>query len=102
MKEILTALRQTYCRSIGVEYMHLQEPVERKWLQERMEPVRNAEPNAAEKRRILEKLHHSTIFETFLNKKYPGQTRFSLEGANVLIPTLDYLLTCAGESGCRE
>jgi 2-oxoglutarate dehydrogenase E1 component len=103
LKEILTALKQTYCRSIGVEYMHLQDPGERKWLQERMEPVRNL-PNLTdtEKRRILEKLYHSTQFESFLNKKYPGQTRFSLEGADVLIPTLDYLLTGAGENGCRE
>ncbi|MFH0729831.1 MAG: 2-oxoglutarate dehydrogenase E1 component [Pseudomonadota bacterium] len=103
LKEILSALKETYCRSIGVEYMHLQDPAERKWLQGRMEPERNRPKlTAAEKRRILEKLHHSTLFETFLNKKYPGQTRFSLEGADVLIPTLDYLLTCAGESGCRE
>jgi len=103
LKEILSALKETYCRSIGVEYMHLQDPAERKWLQQRMEPVRNRPKlKAAEKFRILEKLHHSTIFETFLNKKYPGQTRFSLEGADALIPTLDYLLTQAGESGCRE
>jgi 2-oxoglutarate dehydrogenase E1 component len=103
LKEILSALKETYCRSIGVEYMHLQDPAERKWLQERMELGRNRPKlDAAEKLRILEKLHHSTIFETFLNKKYPGQTRFSLEGADALIPTLDYLLTHAGESGCRE
>lgn len=103
LKEILAALKETYCRSIGVEYMHLQDPAERKWLQEHMEPERNRPRlDIAEKRRILEKLHHSTIFETFFNKNYPGQTRFSLEGADALIPTLDYLLTCAGESGCRE
>lgn len=103
LKEIIAALKETYCRGIGVEYMHLQDPTERKWLQERMESGKNR-PNldTAEKLRILEKLHHSNRFETFLNKKYPGQTRFSLEGADALIPTLDFLLTHAGEKGCTE
>ena len=55
-----------------------------------------------QKLRILEKLHHSTLFETFLNKKYPGQTRFSLEGADALIPTLVLSSNLAGENGCRE
>ncbi len=103
LQEILKALRETYCRSIGVEYMHLQDPNERRWLQERMEPNRNRPALSIEERmRILEKLHHALMFETFLNKKYPGQTRFSLEGAEGLIPTLDFLLTCAAENGSRE
>lgn len=101
--DILKALKETYCRSVGVEYMHLQDPAERKWLQERMEPARNRpDLDPSVRRRILEKLHQSDVFETFLNKKYPGQTRFSLEGADVIISTLDSLLTCAADNGCRE
>jgi 2-oxoglutarate dehydrogenase E1 component len=103
LRQILQALKETYCRSIGVEYMHLQDPGERKWLQDRMEPNRNRPVlSLAERLRILEKLHHALVFEGFLNKKYPGQTRFSLEGAEALIPTLDFLLTCAAEDGCQE
>ncbi|MDX9786485.1 MAG: 2-oxoglutarate dehydrogenase E1 component [Desulfobacterales bacterium] len=103
LRDIIKALKETYCRSIGVEYMHLQDPGERQWLQSQMEPMRNR-PNfsAAEKRRILEKLHHCNEFEAFLNKQYPGQTRFSLEGADVVIPVLDFLLSLAAENGCKE
>ncbi len=92
LKEILRVLRETYCRSIGVEYMHIQDPEERKWLQERMESTRNRPQLTNDARlRIHDKLCQSHLFESFLNRKYPGQTRFSLEGAEVLIPMLDAL-----------
>ncbi len=103
LKEIMGALRETYCREIGVEYMHLQDPEERAWLQERMEPERNRpDLSADQRRRILEKLCQSELFESFLNRKYPGQTRFSLEGADVVIPVLDALVDHAGNLGVKE
>jgi 2-oxoglutarate dehydrogenase E1 component len=103
LRDILAGFRQTYSRSIGVEYMHLQDPAERAWLIERMEPVRNAPAlEASEKRRILEKLIHSAVFEQFLNTKYVGVTRFSLEGSDALIPGLDALVERAAGRGCRE
>ncbi len=103
LQEIVSALKETYCRSIGVEYLHLQDPVERKWLQERMELSHNRPNlNKDEKIVILKKLHHAALFETLLNKKYPGQTRFSLEGAEALIPMLDALVVRAAEGGCSN
>ena len=103
LKDIVTALKETYCRAIGVEYMHLQDPAERQWLQERMEPQRNRpELSAEEKLRILNKLYQSSLFEFFLNKKYPGQTRFSLEGADTIIAMLDVLVNYAAARGVEE
>ena len=103
LQEIIKALKETYCRSIGVEYMHLQDPAERYWLQERMEPVRNRPAlTRNEKIRVLEKLHQAALFEQFLHKKYVGQTRFSLEGGESLIPMLDILLAHVAEQDCRE
>ncbi len=103
LAEILALLRETYCRSLGVEFMHLQDPGERRWLQDRMEPVRNRPVlDSTERRHILFRLLQSTLFEGFLNKKYVGVTRFSLEGGDALIPLLDALIAHASEAGCRE
>jgi len=103
LKEIVGRLKQTYCHSVGVEYMHLQDPDERRWLQARMEPVKNqVELTADERVDILKKLSAASLFEGFLNKKYVGVTRFSLEGGEALIPFLDVLRRRAVESGCRE
>ncbi|MGD9364104.1 MAG: 2-oxoglutarate dehydrogenase E1 component [Desulfobacteraceae bacterium] len=103
LKDILNVLKQTYCRSVGVEYMHLQDPDERSWLQARMEPVRNKpEPDDGEKRRILEKLTHAAMLEQFLNKKYQAVTRFSLEGGDALIPMLDSMLQHLAGLGATE
>jgi 2-oxoglutarate dehydrogenase E1 component len=103
LKKIIQALKETYCRSIGVEFMHLQDPSERRWLLDRMEPVRNRpDLKPAAKQRILHGLVQSAIFEQFLNKKYIGVTRFSLEGADALIPALDFLIQHLAESGGRE
>ncbi len=103
LKDIIAALRQTYCRSIGVEYMHLQDPDERRWLQERMEPTGNQpQLDASERIRILEKLCQSAIFEQFLNKKYVGVTRFSLEGGDAVIPLMDTLIERAAQQGVEE
>ncbi len=103
LKEIIQALKETYCRSIGVEFMHLQDPSERRWLLERMEPVRNRpkfEPAA--KRRILNSLVKTALFEQFLNKKYIGVTRFSLEGGDGLIAALDFLIEHSAQNGAKE
>ena len=103
LEEILGILKQTYCRSIGAEYMHLQDPDERAWLQKQMEPVRNRPRlDASERRRILEMLVRSAMFEQVLNKKYQAVTRFSLEGGDALIPTLDALLRRLARLGGRE
>ena len=103
LRDIINILKQTYCRSIGVEFTHLQDPDERRWLQDRMEPVRNRpDLNPEDKLRILEKLYQSALFEQFLHKTYLGQTRFSLEGAETIIPMLDLLVSFAGRQGCRE
>ena len=103
LEKIIDALRQTYCQSIGVEYMHLQDPDERQWLQDRMEPSRNLTNYNREVRvRAMEKLYQAALFEAYLNKRYTAQTRFSLEGAEALIPMLDVLLTRVSGQGCRE
>ncbi len=101
--EILKALKETYCRSIGVEFMHLQDPGEREWLLDRMEPNRNRPSlNPSEKHRILEKLSRAALFEQFLNKKFLAVTRFSLEGGDALIPALGDLLDKVAQKECRE
>jgi 2-oxoglutarate dehydrogenase E1 component len=103
LQKILAALKETYCRSVGVEYMHLQDPSERQWLQERMEPSRNRSAlSKDEKIRILQKLYQTSLFERFLHRRYLGQTRFSLEGAEALIPMLDALFAQVAEQGCKE
>jgi 2-oxoglutarate dehydrogenase E1 component len=103
LKEILVRLKETYCRSIGVEYMHIQDPEERRWLQDRMEPIQNRpQVKTAEKMIILERLYQTALFEAYLNKKYMGVTRFSLEGGDVVIPLLDTLVRQVTENGCRE
>ena len=103
LKEILPRLKETYCRSIGVEYMHIQDPEERHWLQDRMEPIQNRlQIETAEKMTILKRLYQTALFEAYLNKKYMGVTRFSLEGGDVVIPLLDTLVRQVAENGCRE
>lgn len=103
LNELIQALRETYCRSIGIEYLHLQDPGERLWLQERMEPSRNRpDPDSATQRRILEKLYQATLFEQFLHARYAGQKRFSIEGAEVIVAMLDALFHREAARGCRE
>src|SRR5205823_9284442 len=93
----------TYCRTIGVEYMHIQDTHIRRWLQERMEPRRN-QPNFTrrQKLRILMNLHFAELFERFLQTRYVGQKRFSLEGSETLIPLLDAIVEKAGDGGVQE
>src|SRR5438105_4505487 len=103
LRDILDTLRETYCGKIGPEYMHIQETVQKKWLQDRMEPSRNPDAlDGAAKRRILKKLNDAEAFEKFLHTKYVGHKRFSLEGAESLIPMLDYLFNAATDDGVIE
>ncbi|MEI8355379.1 MAG: thiamine pyrophosphate-dependent enzyme, partial [Deltaproteobacteria bacterium] len=96
LREIVEVMRETYCRSIGVEFMHIQEHLEREWLIERMETARNRPQLSLEKRLSIQgKLLQTTLFEAFLNRKFPGETRFSLEGGETLIPMLDEIVTSA-------
>ena len=101
LREILRMLRDAYCRTAGIEYMHIQDPAQRAWWQERLE--RDWEDIAdEERRRILTKLEQAEAFETFLQTKYVGQKRFSLEGGESLIVALDRLLDAAAHDGLDE
>ncbi len=103
LRGLLKALRDTYCRHIGVEYLHIQDTRIRRWLQERMEPSRNQPAFARrQKLRILMELHFAELFERFLHARYLGQKRFSLEGGETLLPVLDAVVEKAADSGVRE
>src|ERR1039457_2977331 len=92
LREILGVLRDSYCRTVGVEYMHMQNPDERSWLQARVERP-HGRSDHDEQVQILSRLNVAEAFEMFLQTKYVGQRRFSLEGAESLIPLLDAVLT---------
>jgi 2-oxoglutarate dehydrogenase E1 component len=103
LREIIALLNRTYCRTIGVEFMHGEDPAIRRWLQERMESSGNqAQLTREEKLRILKRLTDAETLETFLHKKYIGAKRFSLEGGESLIPLIDWLIEEFGEKGGEE
>ncbi len=103
LREIIERLQSTYCRSIGVQYMHIDDMQVRGWLQERMEPTGNRLTLSREKQlRILTRLTDGVIFEQFIQKKYIGAKRFSLEGGETLIPLLDMAIEEAGAQGLNE
>ena len=101
LRDILGVLRDAYSRTIGVEYMHIQEPDEKAWIQRQFEGV-HVEPTADEKLEILASLNAAEAFERFLHTKYLGQKRFSLEGSETLIPMLQFLLDEAADAGMEE
>jgi multifunctional 2-oxoglutarate metabolism enzyme len=101
LRDILGVLRDSYCRRIGIEYMHIQDPEERRWIQQRVEQ-RHVKPSSEEQRHILTRLNAAEAFETFLQTKYVGQKRFSLEGAESVIPLLDEILQSSAEGGLDE
>jgi 2-oxoglutarate dehydrogenase, E1 component len=101
LRDILGVLRDSYCRTTGIEYMHIQDPVQRKWIQDKVERP-YAKPTHDEQLRIMAKLNEAEAFETFLQTKYVGQKRFSLEGGESLIALLDTILQGAAESGMDE
>jgi 2-oxoglutarate dehydrogenase E1 component len=103
LREILERMRNTYCRSIGVQFMHIDDLAKKNWLQERMEGSQNRiELSRAEQLRILTRLTDAVIFEEFLQKKFLGAKSFSLEGSESLIPLLDLAIERAGEQGVEE
>ncbi|NYD71688.1 2-oxoglutarate dehydrogenase E1 component [Herbiconiux flava] len=101
LRDILGVLRDSYCRKIGIEYMHIQDPAQRRWIQEKIERP-YAKPGHDEQMRILEKLNEAEAFETFLQTKYVGQKRFSLEGGESTIALLDAIIQGAAEEGLDE
>jgi len=100
LREMLTWLQTTYCRSIGVQFMHIDSMQVRQWLQDRMERTANRlKLSRSEQIRILERLSDSVVFEEFVQKKYVGAKSFSLEGAESLVPLLDMAIERAGSQG---
>ncbi len=103
LRQIVERLRATYCRSVGVEFTHIQDPGRKGWLQRRLEESGNTTPlDTKERLRILEKLSAAELFERFLHTKFLGQKRFSLEGAESTIPLLDTIVEDAPATGIRE
>ncbi|MCU0435954.1 MAG: 2-oxoglutarate dehydrogenase E1 component [Bacteroidia bacterium] len=103
LSDIIAHLKQTYCRSIGAEYMYIRNPEIIKWLQEKMEGTRNTPDfSIDEKKEILAKLNQAVVFENFLHTKFVGQKRFSLEGSETLIPALDTLMERGADLGISE
>ncbi|MFC4905953.1 multifunctional oxoglutarate decarboxylase/oxoglutarate dehydrogenase thiamine pyrophosphate-binding subunit/dihydrolipoyllysine-residue succinyltransferase subunit [Actinomadura gamaensis] len=101
LRDILGVLRMAYCRTIGIEYMHIQDPEERAWIQARVE-IPHGKPDRDEQLHILRRLNSAEAFETFLQTKYVGQKRFSLEGGESLIPLLDSVISAAAQASLDE
>lgn len=100
---ILDQIQATYCGSVGVEYMHIGETREKRWIQQKLESVRSTPEYAASQQRyLLDRLTAAETLERYLHAKYVGQKRFSLEGAESLIPLLDELIQSAGAAGVKE
>ncbi len=103
LKDIISHLEQTYCKSIGAEYIYIRTPEKIAWLQAKMESCKNTPKlKIEEKRRILSKLNQATVFENFIHTKFVGQKRFSLEGLETLIPALDEVIQYGAELGVEE
>jgi 2-oxoglutarate dehydrogenase E1 component len=103
LREILDMMRSTYCKAIGVQYMHIDDPEPKFWLQEKMEKTRNKRDLSRDMQvRILTRLTDAAMFEEFLAKKYVGAKRFGLEGGESLIPLLDLAFEQAGDHGVND
>ena len=103
LREIYQILRETYCGKIGVEFMHIQDPAQKSWIQERVERIRNhTQFTDRGKRAILERLTHAETFERFLDRKYTGTKRFGLDGGEAMIPALEQILKRGGQLGLKE
>ena len=101
LRDVLGVLRDSYCRTVGIEYMHIQAPEERRWIQDRVEK-KAQRPDRDEQLHVLERLNAGEAFESFLQTKYVGQKRFSLEGGESVIPLLDGVLRPRGRGGPRR
>ncbi len=103
MRDILKALRDTYCHNIGAEFMHISDPAVKRWIQERLESTLGIpEFTVEEKRNILRQVTEAEGLERFLHTKYVGQKRFSLEGGESFIASMDEVVNHAGENGVQE
>ncbi|WP_216209342.1 multifunctional oxoglutarate decarboxylase/oxoglutarate dehydrogenase thiamine pyrophosphate-binding subunit/dihydrolipoyllysine-residue succinyltransferase subunit [Amycolatopsis aidingensis] len=101
LRDVLGVLRNSYCRTVGIEYTHILDPDERRWIQDRVE-IPHDKPDPAVQKYVLSKLNAAEAFETFLQTKYVGQKRFSLEGGETVIPLLDTVLDKAAEHELDE
>jgi len=103
LRQIMRVVRETYCGKIGVEFMHIQEPAQKAWIQERIESIHNqTQFTEVGKRAILERLTAAEVFERFLDKKYTGTKRFGLDGGESMIPALEQILKRGGQLGLKE
>jgi 2-oxoglutarate dehydrogenase E1 component len=103
LRDLIAALQQTYCRTFGAEYMYISDTTQKRFIQQRLEPLRSRPSYAPEFRRhILERLTAAETLERYLGTKYVGQKRFSAEGGDTMIPMLDHLIQKAGAGGVRE
>jgi 2-oxoglutarate dehydrogenase E1 component len=103
LKEILTAMEQTYCSSVGAEFTHIVNTAERRWIEQRMESVKSKPDYSIDARKhILERLAAAEGMEKYLGSKYPGTKRFGLEGGEALIPLMDELIQRSGSYGAKE
>ncbi|WP_235916313.1 multifunctional oxoglutarate decarboxylase/oxoglutarate dehydrogenase thiamine pyrophosphate-binding subunit/dihydrolipoyllysine-residue succinyltransferase subunit [Antrihabitans cavernicola] len=101
LRDVLSILRDAYCRHVGVEYMHILDPEQLEWLRDRVEK-KHVKPTVAQQKYILSKLNAAEAFETFLQTKYVGQKRFSLEGAETVIPMMDAVIDQSAEYALDE
>ncbi|MFW3171098.1 multifunctional oxoglutarate decarboxylase/oxoglutarate dehydrogenase thiamine pyrophosphate-binding subunit/dihydrolipoyllysine-residue succinyltransferase subunit [Geodermatophilus sp. CPCC 206100] len=101
LRDVLGVLRNSYCRTVGVEYMHITDPEERDWIQKRVE-VKAEQPDRQKQKHVLGRLNAAEAFETFLQTKYVGQKRFSLEGGESVIPLLDEVLLAGTDHDLDE
>jgi len=103
LQEIINVLNQTYCGTIGVEFMHLSDPEEKSWIQQRIEEPRNRTDFTVNgKRAILQRLIAAEMFEKYLHKKYPGTKRFGVDGGEALIPAIEQIMKRGGQIGLKE
>ena len=103
LKAIIHHLDETYCQSVGAEFKYIRNEDVKKWLEQKMESSKNRFPfSIREKKRMLEKLNEAVAFENFIHTKFTGQKRFSLEGAETLIPALDAVIDSGAELGIKE
>ena len=103
LREILDICRQTYCGTVGIEFVHIADAVEKSWIQEHVESTRNRKAYTDRGRQaILERLTHADLFETFLDKKYRGTKRFGLDGGESLVPLVEQIFKIGGQHGMEE
>ena len=103
LRQIMEIVKETYCSSIGIEFMHVQDPAQKGWIQERIESIRNAtEFTKRGKKAIYERLVGAETFEQFLHKKYAGTKRFGLDGSESVVPAIEQILKRGSQLGMKE